>query len=306
MHDTADRTLLFHRDYRGLTGGHLKVRHYFSHAEHSTRYRPRIYFTPESFLGPENPWHGIAPPPLESWRPVEAAALFVAGLDWEAVPDPSPVPVINLIQHVRHAHPGDPRRPFLTRPAVRICVSEEVANALAATGAVNGPIHVIPNGIDLENIPSTAEKSIHVLIAGIKNPPFAAAVAARLAEAGVAAEVTDAMLPRQDFLDLLSRARVAITLPNREEGSYLPALEAMAAGATVVCPDCIGNRGFCRDRETAFVPRYTLEDVVAAAIAATTQSPRDAATMRAAAAAESLAHSLAAERLAFLKILEAL
>jgi glycosyltransferase involved in cell wall biosynthesis len=185
-------------------------------------------------------------------------------------------------------------------------VSEEVANALAATGAVNGPIHVIPNGIDLENIPSTAEKSIHVLIAGIKNPPFAAAVAARLAEAGVAAEVTDAMLPRQDFLDLLSRARVAITLPNREEGSYLPALEAMAAGATVVCPDCIGNRGFCRDRETAFVPRYTLEDVVAAAIAATTQSPRDAATMRAAAAAESLAHSLAAERLAFLKILEAL
>lgn len=306
MHATADRTLLFHRDYRGLTGGHLKVRHYFSHAEYSTHFRPRIFFTPESIRGPENPWHGIAPPPLESWRPAEAAALFVAGLDWEAVPDPSPVPVINLIQSVRHAHPKDPRRPFLARPAVRICVSKEVADAIAGTGAVNGPIHVIPNGIDLENVPLTAEKDIHVLLAGLKNPPFAAAVASRLAATGMAVEVTDSMLPRPAFLDLISRARVAVMLPHHEEGFYLPALEAMAAGAIVVCPDCTGNRGFCRNKETAFRPRYTVDDVVAATIAAMTQSPRDAAAMRTAGVAESQKHGLASERSAFLEILEAM
>ena len=305
MHATAERVLLFHRDYRGLTGGHLKVRHYFSHAEHSARFRPRIYFTPGSVRGPENPWYGISPPPLAAWRPAEAALLFVAGLDWEAVPDPSPAPVVNLIQHVRHAHAGDARRPFLTRPAVRICVSQEVADAIAETGAVNGPIHVIPNGIDLENIPSAPERDIHILIAGLKNPPFAALVAARLADMGVTAEVTNAMLPRSEFLERLSRARVAVTLPNHEEGFYLPALEAMAAGAIVVCPDCTGNRGFCRDRETAFRPRYALDDVVAACIAAVTQSPGDAATMRAAAVAETRKHGLAAERLAFLRILDA-
>lgn len=305
MHATAERVLLFHRDYRGLTGGHLKVRHYFSHAEHSARFRPRIYFTPGSVRGPENPWYGISPPPVAAWRPAEAALLFVAGLDWEAVPDPSPAPVVNLIQHVRHAHAGDARRPFLARPAVRICVSQEVADAIAETGAVNGPIHVIPNGIDLENIPSAPERDIHVLIAGLKNPPFAALVAARLADMGVTAEVTNAMLPRSEFLKRLSRARVAVTLPNHEEGFYLPALEAMAAGAIVVCPDCTGNRGFCRDQETAFRPRYALDDVVAACIAAVTQAPGDAATMRAAAVAETRKHGLAAERLAFLRILDA-
>ena len=302
----ANRTLLFHRDYRGFTGGHLKVLHYFSHAMHSTRFRPRIFFTPDSIRGPENPWHGIAPPPLDSWRPTEAAALFVAGLDWAAVPDPPPAPVINLIQSVRHAHPGDPRRPFLRRPAVRICVSEEVANAIVGTGEVNGPVHVIPNGIDLENIPAASERDIPVLIAGLKNPALAAAIAARLADTGVAVEVTDAMLPRRAFLDRLSRARVAITLPNREEGFYLPALEAMAAGAIVVCPDCTGNRGFCRDQETAFRPSYTVDDIVGAAITAVTQAPRDATAMRAAAAAEADTHGLAAERVAFLRILDAL
>ena len=133
MHPAADRILLFHRDYHRLTGGHLKVRHYYSHAEHSARFRPRIFFTPGSVRGPENPWHGIAPPPLTSWRPSEAAALFIAGLDWEAVPDPSPMPVINLIQGVRHADEGDPRRAFLARPAVRICVSDEVAAAIKST-----------------------------------------------------------------------------------------------------------------------------------------------------------------------------
>ena len=306
MHATDGRVLLFHRDYLGLTGGHLKVWHYFSHAGHSTRFQPRIFFTPGSIRGPENPWHGIVPPPLTSWRPAEAAALFVAGLDWEAVPDPPPVPVINLIQHVRHSFPGDARRPFLARRAMRICVSQEVADAIAATGAVNGPIHVIANGIDLENIPSAAVRDIDVLVAGLKNPPFAAAVAARLAERGVAVEVVDTMLPRQAFLDRLSRARVAVTLPNHTEGFYLPALEAMAAGAIVVCPDCIGNRGFCRDQETAFLPHYALDDVVAASIAAVTQAPGDAIAMRAAAAEEARKHGLAAERTAFLRILDAL
>ncbi|MEI6506431.1 MAG: glycosyltransferase [Planctomycetota bacterium] len=304
MPATADCTLLFHRDYREFTGGHLKVLHYFSHAKHSSRFRPRIFFTPDSIRGPENPWHGIAPAPLESWRPAEAAALFVAGLDWEAVPDPSPVPVINLIQGVRHAHPEDPRRPFLARPAVRICVSEEVADAIAGTRAVNGPIHVIPNSIDLENIPSAVERDISVLVAGLKNPPFAAAVAARLADAGVAVDVTDSMLPRPAFLDLLSRTRVAVLLPNHEEGFYLPALEAMAAGAIVVCPDCTGNRGFCRDKQTAFRPRYTVDDVVAASLAAVTQAPREAAAMRAAGVAESRNRGLASERSAFLQILD--
>lgn len=300
------RILLFHRDYRGLTGGHLKVRHYFAHAAHSTRYTPRIFFTPQSILGPANPWYGIDPPALAPWRPEGAAALFVAGLDWRAVPDPCPVPVVNLVQGIRHAAPGDERRRFLARPAVRICVSQEVADAITATGTVSGPVHVIPNGIDLETIPASTGRDIGVFIAGRKNRPFAAALAARLAIAGVVADVSDVALPRTAFLERLSRARVVVTLPLAEEGFFLPALEAMAAGAIVVCPDCTGNRGFCRDSITAFRPAYTLEEVAAATLAAVRLTPAAEAAMLAAAGAEARRHGLDGERAAFLAILDSL
>lgn len=297
-------TLLFHRDYRSFTGGHLKVYHYFLHTQESARFQPRIHFTPDSVRSPDNPWHAISPPPLQDWRPAEATVLFLAGLDWQAVPVPAPVPVINLIQHVRHADPGDARRAYLARPAIRVCVSQEVADAIGATGAVNGPVHVIPNGIDLESIPTAADRDIAVLVAGLKNPTLAAAVATRLREVGFNVMLVTAWLPRPQFLELLSRARVAVMLPNAYEGFYLPALEAMAAEAVVVCPDCVGNRGFCRDGETAFRPPYRLDDIVAAAIAASVQPERARCAMRRAATLESRRHGLTAERAAFLRILD--
>lgn len=307
MGSAPGRVLLFHRDFHGLTGGHLKLWHYYRHAGHSTRFQPRIYFTPRSLRDAGNPWYGITPPPLEVWRPGDADVLFLAGLDWEAVPDPAPAPVINLIQGVRHGDPGDPRRPFLARPAVRICVSDEVAAAIQSTGIVNGPVHVIPNGIDLGDVPPAGpHRDVPVVIAGMKNPPLARALQDRLRLAGIPAECLVEPLPRSEFLRRLGRSAVAVTIPVEREGFFLPALEAMAVGAVVVCPDCVGNRGFCRDGETAFRPAYGLEEMLEATVAAVRQPARAAEAMRQAAAAEVRLHGLERERLAFLRILDAM
>ena len=48
--------------------------------------------------------------------------------------------------------------------------------------------------------------------------------------------------------ELLNTA-TALVQPSRHEGFCLPLLEAMAAGAPVVCTDAHGNRDFCRDGE---------------------------------------------------------
>lgn len=299
-------TLLFRRDFQGLTGGHLKVWHYFQHSQSSSRFTPRIHLTPLSTRGADNPWSDVFPGSAAAWEPQAAAALFVAGLDWEAVPDPCPVPVVNLVQHVRHAHAGDPRRCFLPRRAVRICVSEEVAEAVRGTGEANGPVVAIPNGIDVENIPSAGTRDVQVLIAGLKNPPFATLLGERLRAAGLDVETVSDLRPRGEFLGHLARARIVVTLPTKDEGFFLPALEAMAAGAIVVCPDCVGNRGFCLDGITCLRPAYTLEAVTAATLQAATLSPAAVAAMLDAAADQARRHGLERERLAFLEILDSL
>jgi len=299
--------LLFRRDFPRFTGGELKVRHYFAHAERSTRFRPRYHLA--AGAGPEAArlWGDASTPPLAAFRPEEAAALFLAGVDWSRVPDPAPVPVVNLIQHVRHADPGTERWSYLSRPATRICVSEEVKDAILATGRVVGPVHVIEPGTDPADLPPVpSRRDVPVVIAGVNHVRFARALCDRLAAAGIVAECIVEWLPRRDFLERLARACVAVTLPSQREGFFLPAIEAMALGAITVCPDCIGNRGFCRDGETAFRPAYEIEAVVAATKAALALDPVGAESMRTAAAAEASRHSLEAEREAFLRILDAL
>lgn len=53
-------------------------------------------------------------------------------------------------------------------------------------------------------------------------------------------------------------------LPNQTEGFYLPALEALALGTVVLCPDAIGKRGFCRPGWNCLQPGYNAPDIVGA------------------------------------------
>lgn len=256
-------TLLFIRDYRAFQGGHLKVADYIAHTRASGLFTPRLFMTRDSRSDHPFPRDALTP----DWRPDAADALFVAGMDWAYIPPrlEERRPVINLIQHPRHALTDDPRFGFLRRRALRICVSQQVADRVLATGRANGPVHVIPAGLDLNAMPAARGKTVDVLICGLKQPGLAQAVAGILRERGVTANVLTAPIPRGDYLAMLASARIAITLPDAEEGCYLPALEAMAAGCGVICPDALGNRGFCRDGDTCLMPPPVARDLAEAA-----------------------------------------
>lgn len=293
-------TLLFIRDVHAFQGGHLKVADYIAHTTASSLFTPRLFMTPGSLHDHPFPAHTITP----HWRPAQADALFIAGIDWAYLPMgiEDHVPVINLIQHPRHALPGDPRYPFLTRRATRICVSEEVSDVIRRAGCANGPIHTIPAGLDLAALPKGQDRSIPVLICGLKNPVLARAAAQTLLAHGVNPTVLTAALPRADYLRVLARTRIAITLPDAAEGFYLPALEAMAAGCAVICPDASGNRAFCRDEETCLMPAATPRGLAHAALRLIAD-PAFTRNLSSAGQQEAQRFSLEAERAAFLPLL---
>ena len=266
---SARRRMLFHRDFRAFTGGHGKVYDWYAHVLAHRGWQASIYFTPESRRDDDNPWIGAGIEPVTDWKPERAHALFLAGTDWQNVADGSPVPkVINLIQGVHHADPDQVLYSYLSRPAVRVCVSAPVADALRASGRVHGPIEVIEAGIDVATLTAlgNATPVRHaVLVDAIKQPVLGAATAARLAALGIAHTLLDKPLPRTGYRRLLARHSVCLLLPMRAEGFYLPALEAMAIGRAVVVPDAIGNRAYLEPGRNALTPNPQAQDLAAAA-----------------------------------------
>jgi len=303
------RKLLFHRDFRGFSGGHLKVWDYFKHTKESAFFEPEIYLSPFSLRDTLNPWFASGEKDLTEWKPVEADALFLAGLDWLAVPEDCAKPVINLVQGLRHALPEDPRYAFLRRRATRICVSQQVADAIVSTGQVNGPVFAISNGLDLANLTvSVKERDIPVLIAGYKEPHFAEVLSDSLRTRGIPAFCLAKKILRSEYLSLVARSQVTVCLPNQllGEGFYLPALEGMALGALVVCPDCVGNRDFCIDGYNCFMPEYSTQALSAACLEALHSDAAHIHSILKNSRTVAESHNLEAEKKSYLGILDAL
>lgn len=304
------RRLLFHRDFAGYTGGHGKVWDYFQHAL-ALGWDARVHLSAESLRDASNPWMACPERIEPFWQPAACDVLFLAGMDWKALADfrQPPRPVLNLLQHVRHAWPEHPLRAFLVAPARRICVSQAVTEAVLATGEVNGPVVTIAAALELPELPAKAqlqaEKDGLVLIAGLKAPALARALEAELQAAGQRVEVLDRLLPRVEYLRRVAAASVLVALPHPAEGFYLPALEAMALGVPVVSADCLGSRQYARHADNCLLAPLQAEPL-AAAVLRIRQQPVLVAGLIASGLRTAAGHSLAVERERFAQVLAGL
>jgi len=307
--------VLFHRDFQGFTGGHLKVWDYFNHTFASDNYLPYVNFSPNSLWNCANPWQSFSEQIVQDLAGFQSDVLFLAGLDWLQIPIAERyaprLPVINLIQGFRHADPLHKCYEFLQYPAIRICVSQEIQTAIDRTGKLRGKTLVIPNGIDLakfgeyRNYWERDRRPADVTIVATKQPQLGGELAEELQKIHphLQIKLLSQRLPRHEFIHCLGSSRVTVFLPLAQEGFYLPALEGMAAGTLVVCPDCVGNRSFCLDTWNCWRPEYKLKsilqmiDYVLRTPESEKQQIHDNAQLTVA------KHDLIAERQAFLKIL---
>lgn len=302
--NTPSRDIIFYRDIKKFQGGHLKVYDYFSHLTSSSRFTPHIEFSNES-IGRDD---------LELWNdkiyetaytPNNGDYIFVAGMDWKKLPDDTlNKPIVNLIQGLRHADEKNPLYQFLSRKAVRICVSKEVHDAIIGTGLVNGPTFYIENCIDLNKIPLKSETPVtDFVISGMKNPQVATEVACKLESLGYSVITLTTQISRYEYLDFLAKADSVILLPYANEGYFLPALEAMAMGQIPIVPDCVGNRGFCFDNNNSIIPKYTVESIVSAALKSHSLPEKTRILICNEAKRTANAHGLEIERRQFLEIM---
>ena len=233
------RQVWFHRTFMGLSGGHLKHSHYFDHVLRMPGFTPRISFSGDTWnesvaRGRQRLWPAGVGVIAEQWEPGSRDVLFLAGVDWrylfESGLEDLTNPRLNLIQGVRHAHRDTELYRYLGERAIRICVSEEVADAISATGRTNGSVLTIPNGIDVAPFESVGDGSparfedrrCPIVIIGYKSPELAQGLSERLDAQRIEHRLVSEFLARNAFLTLLGESRIAVCLPHSEEG-FLPA-----------------------------------------------------------------------------------
>lgn len=278
---------------------------YISHVDSVSWLQSSIYIDPSSKQ--DHLWVDH-PNKVSTYDPESADMLFIAGTDWRALEYFPGIedrkPIINLIQHVRHANANLELYSYLQRKAIRICVSPEVSKAIVNTGLCNGPVYTINNCIDLSLMHPKCSRPhlIEVLIAGLKQPKIAQELTNRLKILGISVVCLDSQIERADYLKRIEDAFIVVTLPNESEGFYLPALEVMAMGKALVCPDCIGNRSFCRDGVNCLMPQLnvnSLEEDILSLL----RDPIRADSIAANALAESQLHDIRKERSMFLELI---
>lgn len=300
------RTILFFRKYRRFHGGHLKVWDYFNHTLAADGFDARVLFDEGSNWDASNPWISVRDLVVQSPKDAAPDAFFVAGRDWQRMEALGlldlDLPIINLIQHTRHAGEWSIQSRYLGRKAIRICVSAEVAAAVESAGS-RGRTIVIPNSIDVPvETRGDHEKRVDLLIAGLKQPEMAVQAAEAMQASGRTIEVLTDHVPREQFLSMIRHASNVLFLPNKEEGFYLPALEGMALGALVICPDCIGNRGYM-DGSNGLFPNFELSEIVAATNVALAMTDLERSAMIENASFTAARHQPADERAAFSDVL---
>lgn len=282
------------------SGDHVKVRDYFEHALAHPELDPYMYFTSRSDYQSSDVWNGLPPERIVRDLDVDAYDLFfVTGKEWKLLPrDIEGVRLIQYVQSIRQCEPEHQLYKFFKRRAHRICTSEEVADATRPL--VRDDVIVIPDGIPLDIFrPNGARVPRSVLIWGRKSPEIADGLARALTRRGFAVDLLIDFLPRREFAARLARSDIAITLPARTEGFFLPALEAMASGCAVVCADAIGNRSFCIEGETCLMPQRNNIAAHAAAAERFVDDPSFAEVVRAGGMEMAQRYSLEREREAF-------
>ena len=249
------------------SGGALKVRHYFEHSMKHKSLNSLLFMPKDIDWNSSNPWFIYKDKiiPEIDWSIIDI--VFISGWGWERfIPRKyhytNNFKVIYLVQHPSKLMPSFKRYEDLKKPATRICVSKAMTDMANKIPQVNGPVITIPAGIEIKKLMRTSKKHklIDILISGLKNPTMGEVLKSKFNQLDLKIKLLDKRMDRKTFIEYVSNSKIVVCLPNPLEGFYLPALEAMALNAFVVCPYAIGN-DYCIDGINCFVPKYTEQDI---------------------------------------------
>jgi len=272
-------------------GGIVKVFDYVLHAR-ALGYRVSVGCAEE--MAPDLPvfdierMRGLADDPLVEFHARDKVKVGPADLFLVSLPKQynaayrdlpagmTPARIIHIIQNIRHINPtwrlGEGTR-ILTRPASRISINSIVAEAIAPWLDERGLHHVINLGHESGVFArqrsgplSQGEGPVRIAYTTWKSDVGERVAGLMRHDPRVEFRAIRETVSWEELTELYHWADVFLGTPHREEGMYLPGLEAMAAGNVVVLPDAGGNMAYSRPGENCLLVDFESAPSYVAAI----------------------------------------
>lgn len=248
-----NKHISFFRHYHGYTGGHRKVRDYLDHFI-ALGWHPSLYLSNKAATNTELFSNISGVHYQDEYNPTKADVVFLAGMDWQFY-----LPlrqenqkVINLIQHIRHGDSAQALFKYLREPAIRLCVSNAVKDAIAPYA--NGPCHVVKMGHTLPYIKSDILWDIYIL--ANKQASLGEELAEWARELGYRVNIDTQTTDSRKVHTAMASADVTIALPHATEGFYLPGIESMWLSKSAVVPYCVANKEYANRFANIYMPEY--------------------------------------------------
>lgn len=266
------KSISFIRQYHGYTGGHQKVRDYISHFL-SFGWSPSLFLN-KSAVTNKDLFDNI--PDVfyqEQYIPENSEIVFLAGMDWEHyLPQKQGgKEVINLIQHVRHADPSQTLFKYLKEPAIRLCVSEAVRDAILPHA--NGPCYAIKMGHTFEPIQYQKDWDIYIL--ANKQAELGNELTNWFKAQGYRVLLHTSTQEHRQVIEAMAFSRLTIALPHKTEGFYLPGIEAMYYSNMAVVPHCVANKEYYSRYSNLMIPNFSFDSIRLAALSALKKSQQN-------------------------------
>lgn len=153
---------------------------------------------------------------------------------------------------------------LLAKPIHRLCITQEVVNAVAPYVENRDQMLLIPHGFDFDAFDCAPKRDdpISITFNTFKGEIGRQIVRPFNKDPRVhKIWVSKKGISWNDLQRNYRKASIFLSTPLAEEGLYLPGLEAMAAGQIVITPDAYGNRFYCDFDKNCL--QVELEDIAA-------------------------------------------
>lgn len=264
-----NKRISFLRYYHGYTGGHQKVRDYLQHFI-ALGWEPSLFLSNKAATN-QSLFSNVAGVNYQDqYDPTPFDYVFLAGMDWKHyLPfKRDSQTVINLIQHVRHGDPSEPLHQYLKEPAIRLCVSEAVKNAIEPYA--NGPCFAIKMGHRFHKVPRKKTHDIYIL--ANKQPELGTKLHEWAQGLGYSVHSHTSTTEHRVVISSMASASVTILLPDKTEGFYLPGIEGMYYSNSAVVPYCVANAEYYNVMSNLYMPEYTYQAIQTATLQALNKS----------------------------------